>query len=68
LGVYVPVGVVDLGLLAQELLLAGLVGVVAADLVAVLLGLEERHQVQTRPHLLAGKLTVYKKGTTSVCC
>jgi hypothetical protein len=53
----VPVRVVDLVLGAKKLLLTGLVGVVAADLVAVLLGLEERREVETTPHLLTGKLT-----------
>jgi len=53
----VPVRVVDLVLGAKKLLLTGLVGVVAADLVAVLLGLEERGEVETTPHLLTGKLT-----------
>jgi hypothetical protein len=42
---------------AQELLLASLVGVVTADLITVLLSLEERSEVETAPHLLTGKLT-----------
>ena len=51
------VGVVDFLLAAQELLLASLVGQMAADLVAVLLGLQEGGQVQARPNLLTGELT-----------
>lgn len=56
-----PVGVVDLGLGAEEFLLAGLVGVVSADLVAVFFGLKEGDQVDTRPHLFARELTVAEK-------
>lgn len=48
--------VVHLGVLARKLLLALLVGKVSADLVAVLLGLQQRNQVDARPHLLAGQL------------
>ena len=54
----IPVGVVDLGLGAKELLFAGLVGVVATGLVAVFFGLQEREEVQTAPDLLAAELTV----------
>lgn len=49
---------VDLLLATKELLLAGRVGEVTTDLVTVLLGLEERSQVHTGPHLLTGKLTI----------
>lgn len=52
------VGVVDLGVLAQQLLLALLVGEVAANLVAVLLGLQDGEEVDARPRLLAGVLAV----------
>lgn len=58
-GDFVPVAVVDLGLGTKQLLLTSLVGKVSSGLVAVLLGLEERDQVDTRPHLLAGELTNY---------
>lgn len=54
---HIPFGVVNLRLRAQKLLLTLLVGVVATDLVTVFLGLEERCDVQTRPHLLPSKLT-----------
>jgi hypothetical protein len=56
----IPVGVVDLGIGAEKLLLARLVGVVPTDLVAVFLSLEERSEVQTGPHLLTGELTTVK--------
>lgn len=52
----VPVAVVDLCVLAQQLLLALLVGPESSHLVAVLFGLEEGNQVDASPHLLAGKL------------
>lgn len=52
-----PLIVVDLEVVAaHELPLALLVGQVAADLVAVLLGLEGGDQVDAGPHLLAGEL------------
>lgn len=54
---HVPVRVVDLLVLAQELLLPRPVGVVPAHLVAVLLGLEEGREVDASPHLFAGELT-----------
>lgn len=50
-----PVRIIDLHVLAQQLLLPGLVGQVPPDKVAVLLGLEERDQVDAAPHLLAGE-------------
>lgn len=50
------VAVVHLEVLtAHELALAGLVGQVAADLVAVLLGLQDGDEVDAGPHLLAGE-------------
>lgn len=52
-GQAVPVAVVHLGLGTQKLLLAGLVGQHPADLVAVLLGLQQGDQVDARPHLLS---------------
>lgn len=55
---YVPLRVVDLGVLAKQLLLAALVGPEASDLVSVFLGLQERNQVDAGPHLFAGELTV----------
>lgn len=55
---------VDLRVLAaKELALAGLVGKVTTDLVAVLLGLEHGDEVDARPHLLSGELT--KQGISS---
>jgi hypothetical protein len=53
----VPVAVVDLCVLAQQLLLALLVGPVSSHLVTVFFGLEEGNQVDASPHLLTGKLT-----------
>lgn len=55
---------INLGVLAHQLLLARLVGQVAADLVAVLLGLEQRDQVDAAPHLFAGKFT---GGVVRIC-
>lgn len=52
-----PVRVVDLGLLAQELPLASLVGEEPTCLVTVFLGLEEWEDVQSRPDLFTGKFT-----------
>jgi hypothetical protein len=52
----VLVGVVHLDVVAEELLLALLVGPVAANLVAVLFGLEKRDEVDARPHLFTSKL------------
>lgn len=57
MGKYSPVGMVDLDVLAQQFLLAGLLGQVAPDLIAVLFGLEEGDQVDAAPHLLAGEFT-----------
>lgn len=57
----VPVGVVDLLLTAEELHLAGLVGEVTTNLVAVLLSLEERSQVHAGPHLLTGEFPIADK-------
>lgn len=57
-GPNIPVRVVDLDVGTEKLLLASLVGVVSADLVTVFLGLEERSEVVTGPHLLTGKLAV----------
>jgi len=57
-GPNIPVGVVDLDIGAKKLLLARLVGVMPADLVTVLLGLEERSEVMTGPHLLTGELAI----------
>lgn len=54
----VPVRVVHLGLGAQQRLLARLVRVVSPDLVAVFLGLEERDEVDARPHLFSCELTI----------
>lgn len=54
---HVPVRVVNLLLSAQKLLLPRLVSVVAADLVTILLGLEEGSEVKATPHLLTGELT-----------
>lgn len=62
----IPVGVVDLALGTQKLLLARLVGVVPTDLVAVFLSLEEGSEVQTRPHLLTGKLAIDDEGVQLV--
>lgn len=56
-----PVAVVDLEVVAQQLLLALLVGEVAAHEVAVLLGLQEGDQVDAGPHLLTAELTERKK-------
>ena len=50
-----PVRVIHLDVLAEQFLLARLVGQVAADVVAVLFGLEERDQVDAGPHLFAGE-------------
>ena len=60
----VPIAMVDLGIVAQELLLTLLVGPVSTDLVAVLLSLQEGDEVDASPHLLTGKLTAKegKKG------
>jgi hypothetical protein len=54
----IPIGVVDLGICAEKLLLARLIGVVPTDLVTVLLSLEERSDVVTGPHLLTGELAI----------
>lgn len=53
--------VVHLGVLAQERLLAVLVGQVPADLVAVLFGLKEGDQVNAGPHFFATELTDFQK-------
>ena len=58
-----PVAVVDLGLCAEQLLLASLVGQVTTDLVAVFLGLQHGDQVNTGPHLLTCELAA--KGFSS---
>lgn len=50
-----PIRVVNAGILAKQLLLASLVGIPPTHLVAVLLGLEEGDEMDTRPHLLAGQ-------------
>lgn len=47
---------VDLGVVAQQLLLALLVGQVSSHLVAVLFGLEEGNEVDAGPHLFTGEL------------
>jgi hypothetical protein len=52
----VPIRVVNSHVFPQKLLLSRLVRQVPPDLVAVLLGLEERDEVDARPHLLAGEL------------
>ncbi|KAI0845379.1 hypothetical protein F5Y00DRAFT_246443 [Daldinia vernicosa] len=49
--------IINLHILAQQLLLARLVGEVSAHEVAVFLGLEQGDQVDARPHLFAGELT-----------
>ena len=46
---------VDLCVLAQQLLLALLVSKVSTDLVTVFLGLQEGNQVDASPHLLTGE-------------
>lgn len=53
------VRVIHLCVLAHELLLALLISEVPTDLVAVLLGLEERNQMDTRPHLFASKFAAF---------
>lgn len=50
---YPPIRIVSAALAAQQLLLAGLVGEVAAGLVTVLLGLQNGSQVDAGPGLLA---------------
>lgn len=55
-----PIIVVNLGILANQLLLALLVGPVSSDLVAVFFGLQEGDQVDTSPHLLTGQFAVLK--------
>lgn len=50
------VAVVDLCVLAQQLLLALLVGPVSSHLVTVLFGLQKGNQVDSRPHLFTSKL------------
>lgn len=52
-GEHPPVRVVSAALTAQQLLLAGFVGEIAAGLVAVLLGLQNGRKVDARPGLLA---------------
>jgi hypothetical protein len=54
MGPNIPVRVVDLGIGAEELVGASLIGKLTTDLVAVLLGLEERSDMDTGPHLLTG--------------
>ena len=49
---------VDLDVLSQQLLLSRLVRKVSSNEVTVLFGLEYGDQVDSRPHLLAGELTV----------
>lgn len=63
-----PVGVVNLDVLAQQLLLAGLVGPVPPHLVAVLFGLEEGSEVNASPHLLTGTLAVRVLADALVAC
>ena len=53
---HVSIGVIHLGILTEQLLLAGLVSQVSSDEIAVLLGLQEGDQVDAGPHLLAGQL------------
>jgi hypothetical protein len=60
-----PVRVVDLGVVAHQLLLARLVGQIPAHLVAVLLGLQKRDEVDAGPDLLAAQLAVGEKGDMS---
>lgn len=52
---------VDLGIFPKELLLALLVGQVPPDLVTVLLGLQERDQVNASPDLLTRVFAVRGK-------
>ena len=59
-----PVRVIHLDVLAEQFLLARLVGQVAADVIAVLFGLEERDQVDAGPHLFAGEFA--KEGISMV--
>lgn len=46
-------------LTAQQLLLAPEIGVVPSDLVAILLRLQQRNQMDARPHLLAAELELF---------
>lgn len=63
----VPVVVVNLHVLAKELLLPLLVREVPAHLVAVLLGLEDGEEVDPRPVLLAGVLAVSALAAVLFC-
>jgi hypothetical protein len=53
---HVPITVISPTLTAQQLLLPLQIGIVPPDLVAVLLGLQQRREVDARPHLLAAHL------------
>ncbi len=54
-----PITVVHLNVRAEQLALARLVGPIAPHLVAILLRLQQRRQVDARPHLLAPEFTVF---------
>lgn len=53
-----PVAVVNLEVLAQKLLLPRLIREMSSHLVAVLFGLEDGHEVDSRPDLFAGVFAV----------
>lgn len=55
---HAPVGVVNLGVVAQKLLLALLVGQVSSDLITVLFGLEEGNEVDASPHLFTAEFAI----------
>lgn len=64
-GGHVPVGVVHLGILAEQLLLTSLISPVSSDLIAVFFRLQEGNQVDAGPHLLAGE---FAGGLLAVIC
>jgi len=61
----VPVAVVCACLHTKQFLFSRLISEVAASLVAVFFGLEERGQVDARPHFLAGELAVWRSRVVS---
>lgn len=57
-GFHEPVAVVNLGIVAQQLLLTLLVSQVSTDLIAIFFGLEEGNEVDASPHFLTAEFAV----------
>ena len=60
-GIGRPIGMIHINIGTQQLLFPCFVGIVPSDKITIFLGLEERDEVNSAPHLFANKFTAATK-------